>query len=220
MAHIEHLDDSITVHLQETQRVLDDFKRRFAISFIVSISGGAEEHNISYTYKTILQLIEGLRDTSCAILTGGTSGGIPELGTKIAKENGLPTIAIYPPKARKYVLFDFIDLPIETLPPSIGPASFGSETPSFAQLPDYAVFIGGSYGTLAEASTMMKVNTKRKKDSQKPIYLLPISGSEGVADLIPLLVQLSPELAYCLPKFKVSTGELAADFIKATENIN
>ncbi len=214
MSNIEHLDESVAAHLEEVQQALTEFRNKFAISYIVSISGGAEEHNLVYAHNTVAQLIDGLKDTSCAILTGGTQGGIPELGTKIAKENNLPTIAVFPPKAKKYVLYNEIDLPIETLPPSLGPASFGSETPSFAQLPDYAVFIGGSYGTLAEASTMMKVNTKRKKDNVEPIYIVPIVGSEGVAELIPLLVQLSPNLAYCLPQFQITTGKDAASFIK------
>lgn len=214
MSDIEHLDESLIAHLEMVQEALGEFRDKFAVSFIVSISGGAKEHNIVYAHNIISQLINGLKESPCAILTGGTEGGIPELGIKIAKENKLPTIAVFPPNAKKYVLFDHIDLPIQTLSPSIGLASFGSETPSFAQLPNYAVFIGGSYGTLVEASTMMKINTKRQRDKVEPIYIVPITGSEGVADFIPILVQLNPNLAYCLPQYQITTGEMAARFIK------
>ncbi|MEO8581974.1 MAG: hypothetical protein ABI425_05390 [Patescibacteria group bacterium] len=218
MSNIEHLEESIEAHLEQVRQALAEFRDKFAVSFIVSISGGAEEHNTTYAHDVISQLIVGLKNSSCAILTGGTQGGIPELGTRIAREHKLSTIAVFPPKAKKYVLFNELDLPIETLPPSVGPAGFGSETPSFAQLPDYAVFIGGSYGTLAEVSTMMKVNTKRKKDNVEPIYIVPIAGSEGVAALIPLLVQLNPSLAFCLPEFELTTGAAAAEFIKETQS--
>lgn len=214
----EHFEESIQAYLQQIASELTAFRDKYSISFIVSISGSAEEQHTAYVFNAVSQLIEGLSSSHCAILTGGTQGGVPEIGTKIARKNNLPTIAVFPPKGKKYVLFDEIDLPIETLPPSIGPASFGSETPTFAQLPDYAVFIGGSYGTLAEVSTIMKVNTKRQKDGVEPIYICPLSGSEGVAALIPALVQLNPSLLFCLPEYELTTGAEIACFIKDNHN--
>ncbi len=213
MATVEHADESVEGHLATISQALTEFRDKFAIQFIVSISGGAEEHNLGRVHQIVTSLIDGLRGAHCAILSGGTQGGIPELATKIARQKKLPTIAVYPKNARKYVLTEDIDLPIETLPPSLGKASFGTETPTFAQLPDYAVVIGGSYGTLAEVSTMLKVNTKRKKDEIEPIRIIPISGSDGIADLIPQLVLLEPNLAYCLPAFPIRTGAEAAEHI-------
>ncbi|HAU98631.1 MAG: hypothetical protein UX04_C0002G0221 [Microgenomates group bacterium GW2011_GWF2_45_18] len=214
MSQSEQCEDSVDGHLEQVQRALAEFRDKFAITFIVSISGGADEHDDFYVRNLLEELIAGLRYTSAAILTGGTKGGIPEMGIEIAKAHGLPTIGVFPPKGKKYALLDQLDLPIETLPPSVGPASFGSETPTFAQIPDYAVFVGGSYGTLAEVSTMLKVNAKRQRDGAEPIYILPIFGSDGVADLIPLIVQkLDPNLAYCLPGFEITSGKDAAEFI-------
>lgn len=218
MSKTEQCEDSVDGHLERVQQALAEFRDKFAISFIVSISGGADERGGSRVHNVLEELILGLRDTSAAILTGGTKGGIPEMGIKIAKAHGLPTIGVFPPKGRKYALLDQLDLPIETLPPSVGPATFGSETPTFAQLPDYAVFYGGSFGTLVEASTMMKINAKRHRDGVEPIYLVPILGSEGVADLIPLLIQLNPDLAYCLPSLNVQSGGEAAKFIKSNRS--
>lgn len=218
MSNSEHCEDSVDGHLEQVQRALAEFRDRFAISFIVSISGGADEQGDSKVLGVLEELILGLKNTSAAILTGGTKGGIPEIATKIAKANGLPTIGVFPPKGRKYALLDQLDLPIETLPPSVGPAALGTETPTFAQLPDYAVFYGGSFGTLTEVSTMLKLNTKRQRDGIEPIYIIPITSSDGVADLIPSLIQLNPELAYCLLSLEIHSGTEAADFIKQKQS--
>lgn len=214
----ELVSDSIDGHLTEVGRALVGFREKFAISFIISISGGAEERNFSYVLKAINELVDGLANHNYAILTGGTEGGIPEMGTKIAREKGVPTIGIFPPKGRKYALLNDLDLAIETLPSSIGQASFGAESYSFSHVPDYAVFIGGSNGTLIEYGSMMKINAKRRKESQKPINILPLTGSGGVADLIPMLVQqLSPELAYCLPSVKIVSGSQIAKYIRSDQ---
>lgn len=217
MVNQESLDSALEAYVTQLQSEINAFRKSFSISIIISISGGAEEHNHAYAETAITQLIKGLKPLSFAVLTGGTEGGIPELGTKIATSLEIPTIGVFPPKAHKYALLNDLDLAIQTLPPSIGSPGFGTETPSFAQLPDYAVVIGGSYGTLAEVSTILKGNTKRIKDGKNPIYLCPLAGSGGVAELIPTLVELSPNLLSCLPLQTLTTGAAIARFIIETE---
>lgn len=210
----DHPDAGIEAHLQRIGDALVDLRSSYPIDFIVSISGAASEHSAVFAHAAISQIMEGLRRLPCAVLTGGTAGGVPEFATRTAKAVGLPTIAVFPSRAKKHVLFDQIDLPIETLPPSVGKATFGTETPTFAQLPDYAVVIGGSYGTLAEVSTILKINAKRDKDGVRTIDICPLTGSGGVADLIHTLVRLEPSLLSCLPSTDLISGDAIAEYIR------
>lgn len=216
----ESLTSGINAYLAEIQRDLTLFREQYAISFIVSISGGSDADTPHLATNAINELIDRLQNTGAAILTGGTQGGIPEQSTIIAKKRGIPTIAVFPPKGRKHLLDEYVDFKLETLPPLIGPAGFGTETPTFAQLPDYAVIIGGAFGTLAEAITILKINTKRTKEGQKPIYICPLNGSGQAADLISSLIQLDPQVAHCLPDSKLNTGSEIADFILRSEGHN
>lgn len=204
---------AIEQYRQEVEVLVKDFMARFGVNLIVSISGSAEKHSESIAKMHVYQLVEGLKHEACAILTGGTKDGVPELGVKAAKEYHLPTIGVFPAAGRKYALLEDLDLAIQSLPPSLGPAGFGTETPSFANLPDFAVVIGGGQGTLIEIATMLKLNTKRIRDAL-PIVICPIHNSGGVADLVPSLVKLTPEIDACLPKQQFNTGAEIAQYIR------
>lgn len=201
-------------HRVAVKQKLAEFKKQQGVHFIVSISGGAEEGNLLAAQTIIEEAVTLLRDLHITVLTGGTRGGIPELGIRVAKRLDIPTVGVYPPRAKKYVLFELLDLTIECLPPSYGEASFGTETPTFAQLPDASIIIGGSYGTLAEVATMLKTNSRRAKKGIRPVYLCPISNTGGVADLFPTLLTLSSDTREWTSTAPVYTGIEAAGFIK------
>lgn len=197
-----------------TEQQLAEFKKKFGVNIVVSLCGGSdvlEDEKAAELFSNILQNIKELRP---AVLTGGTKGGIPELGLRVAKQLEIPTIGVFPPRGRKNALFDLIDLPIESIAPNLGSPTYGTETPVFAQIPDVAVVVGGGFGTLIEVSTMLKLNTKKIDDKQNPIYICPVSESGGVADMIPSLVELKPAVAVSIPQTPLKTGEGIASFIK------
>lgn len=203
----------------QIQNAIAEFKQKFAVSYIVSISGSADKKYEKLAEDEITCLVKGLKKSNSkfAVLSGGTKTGVPEIATQVARKNDIPTIGVFPPKARSSgdVLYDILDLPIETLAPSIGKPGFGTETPSFAQLPDYAVFIGGGLGTAMEACMMLKLNKSRIEKHEVPIFICPI-GSDRATELIPLLASLEPILASCLA-INLLSGSDAAEYIKGKE---
>ena len=115
---------------------------------------------------------------------------------------------------------NLLDLAIEISPPDIGEGIFGTETPSFVNMLDGAMIIGGEYGTLTEAATILKVNTKRVRDRSRgqsvkhPIYLAPIAGSGGAADIIYSTIRVMDcDTGDCIPNNPIYSGSEAADFI-------
>lgn len=188
---IAKLRRSINNHLAE-------FKRDFAVTHIVAVSGGADGINETVAAGIIREMFSELvlNDAPIAILTGGTRKGIPEMALQIAKEYELPTLAVFPRKARmdRNVLTDLIDLPIEGIPPAVGDPTFGTETPTFAQIPDIAVVIGGGFGTLIEVSCMMKLNQSKLRKGMTPTYIIPIMNTGGTARIVPTLTSLDKQM--------------------------
>ena len=206
--------DPIEYIRAETLTSLEQFKLRFGVNSVIALSGGADVMGDEATRELFSEVLLATRELSPAVLTGGTKGGIPELGLRVARDLGIPTIGVFPQKGRKNALFELIDLPIETMPPNLGSPTYGTETPTFATIPDVTIIIGGSFGTLTEISTMLKFNGKKIEDHENPIYLCPVEGSGGVADMIRQLVELKPGAEVCLPTTPVRTGEEIASFMR------
>lgn len=195
----------------KVEDLIVNFRTRFNIDYILAISGGSENGE-DYVYSTIHDFVKFLMNERIAILTGGTKGGVPEIGIKLAREVGLPTVGVFPQMGRKDVLFDYLDFAIETSPPTIGPAGYGSETPSFAALPDGMVVMGGSFGTLVEVATVLKGNKKKIQKGLIPVYVGPVKGSGGVADVIDCIPDIDSVRA-CLPETEIRNGVDAARFM-------
>lgn len=196
------IDVPIAKLRRSTNKHLQEFKTDFAVTHIVAISGGADGVNEAIAKGIIRGICSELilNDAPVAILSGGTRGGIPEMVLRVAKEYELPTLAVFPRKARidRNVLAELIDLPIEGVPPSLGDPTFGTETPTFAQIPDIAVVIGGGFGTLIEVACMMKQNQARFRKGKPPIYIIPILNTTGTADLIPNLTTLDNKMSQAI----------------------
>jgi predicted Rossmann-fold nucleotide-binding protein len=202
---------------------IEQIKQQHRIKFTIAFSGGAETklHQLAHddspeslelqkAYSKIqttrieklvqefLQKFTGLEDC-IAILTGGTKGGVPEIVSRTAKNQGFKTIGIYPEIGCKHFLGDdIIDIPLcitstyqdckqstywET------PSHWGDESSMFAKTLDAVVVIGGSAGTLIEMAYVLKMNAailKAKKKgaagSSKLKYIVPVSGFGGVSE--------------------------------------
>jgi len=190
------------------------------ISYVIGMSGDAEGDKET-AERIVEEFIRTLADKPVAILSGGTEGGIPELATRTAKRLSVPTIGVYPNQGQKYSLSDHLDLAIQTMPPDVGEGVFGTETPTFVNMLDAATIIGGSYGTLIEITTMLKTNIKRSKEidsdpksEARPIYVAPISGTGGAADIVYDLAHVFGRGAErSLPDIPTSTGQEAAAYL-------
>lgn len=207
-------NSAIDEYRQEVSSNVYEFMKKNSLLYIVGISGGADHIAEKKAEWIITEFIHGIKDMPYAILTGGTQGGIPEIGTKIAKSQKVPTIGIFPEQGKKYALYNDLDLAIQTYPPAIGAGTFGSETPSFVNLLNGAAVIGGSFGTLTEVSTILKTNTGRIKKKEGLIYLCPIKGTGGVADAIGNLPGME-NLTQCLPEYEIRDGLNAARFFRS-----
>lgn len=221
MLEPQEIDHEMDIYRAKLVAEVEAFRQRYAIQYIVSVSGDAEKGSNIDTDLLLMQLIVGLAGQPWALLSGGTSGGIPESSIKIARNNQVPTIGVFPFDGEKYALRDQLGLPIRTPAPAIGKATFGTETPVFAQLPDYAVFIGGSFGTLAELATILKINNGRIEKGQTPVYILPLAGTGGVTPLIDSFRGLNKKAQRVVdmstPTEPLTDGAKAAQFILATE---
>ena len=228
--HIRFNSSEYEKHRIELMQRVKDTLAQNAISFVLGITGDGGDELLGKAEIAIGEFMDEIKGKGYAILTGGTEGGIPQLGVELAKENNIPRIGVFPKQGRKYALLDDLDLAIEATLPDIGDGNFGTETPSFVNLLDGATVIGGSYGTLVEAVTMLKVNTKRIKDKEKgkddtrnPIFLAPIRGTGGVADHMYEVSKVFQRGAeQCLPgeHESILTGADAAKFLRRKLEVN
>ena len=154
-----------------------------------------------------------------AVQTGGTQGGVPEIATKIAREYNLPTIGVLPEATMAYALEQPADLLIQTPDLLFGRTSFGSETPTFINMLDGLVVLGGGYGTRMEVSTVLRINKSRADARRRnpigatpPIYACPISGTGRTADELATL-SLYEDVGDCLPETPVTNGAEASAYI-------
>lgn len=208
-----------------------DFKHRHGLHKIIAFSGGAdaELHGVAQDdplqaqYKQCVAAIEGrligdavgkFRGHRIAILTGGTKWGVPKTATVEAKKHGLKTIGIFPLTGEKHALNeDLLDLSF-CIEPAYGDSRWGDESPVFTNLLDGVIVYGGGAGTLTECAHLLKINEAiLKAGIDSPKYIVPISGTGGVADGLPF-IWAKPEVRnHCMPDHRVTSGIEAANII-------
>jgi hypothetical protein len=125
-------------------------------------------------------------------LSGGTSGGVPEMALNIGKDLNLPTIGVYPEKGSKYAATSKLDFSISVTSHPMSDISWGSETPVLVSIPDLFILVGGEWGSLTEVSMIMKKNISRNKQGLKPIPIIVIEGSGKLADNITTIAKDFP----------------------------
>lgn len=204
--------ESLAYHLQAFRETLNKFCYLNMIRSLIAISGGADNHDEAVT-ALISDFLTGLRGTQVGILSGGTAGGVPEIATNLAREFSFPTVGVFPRDGRKHALLDKLDFAIEALPPLYGKAGFGTETPTFIAIARGMTVIGGEFGTLAEVASVLKSNKSRLRRGEEPIYLCPIKGLGGVAELIDTLPGIE-QVSSALPEMSIYSGRAAAHFFR------
>lgn len=179
---------------------------------VVAFSGGSDTEG-DFVSKNLEECLQYLSGRSIAILTGGTSFGLPKLATKISKDYGFKTIGVMPERGEKYSLGDLLDLKIVIKQRVMG-SEFGDESEVFVKFSDGAVIIGGASGTAIEYYHAMKINERRlnPKYNEKPIYLAPISGISGFSEKI-YEFEIPEVLRVCLPASKIKNGKSAGQFL-------
>jgi predicted Rossmann-fold nucleotide-binding protein len=205
------------------------FKRDQGIHHIVAFSGGADNPMAGTQDKTlrdkyaelldthitheIEQAMRTLRPFRVAILTGGTQFGVPKIATRAAKQLGLTTVGIYPAAGETKALgSDLLDFSI-CVPSNFGPSCWGDESPLFAKTLDGVVVLGGGAGTMIEISHVAKINEKRLSKGQRVKFIVPISGTSGVAEDLPYF-RMKPEVrGASMPEHRVFSGAMAAQFL-------
>lgn len=226
MSSQDQLARAVEAARQATADKIQSFLQANGIRYVIALIGdSATEGPTAERNRTIIaDFFDGLMaPEQYAIQTGGTQGGVPEIGTLLAKERSLPTIGVYPGAVRKYALEDSADLVIETPDILYGRTSFGSETPTFVNLLDGAVVLGGSYGTRVEVSTILRTNKSRQDALRRspgdatlprPIYLAPINGTGRVAEEL-VGMPLYEDVGDCFPtpRGHITSGLGAAAFI-------
>ncbi len=105
-------------------------------------------------------------------ITGGTKGGIPELASN--DDSGVPVCAVTPACGVKYRIDEsHRDISI-VVPPYLEDmtSQWGSEASTLVGLCHAVIVFGGNWGTAIELAHIMKINERRLKKGQKPIYVL------------------------------------------------
>lgn len=211
--------------------VVEAFKDAHGIHKIIAFSGGAsttlsgvgKQDPLQSEYEKLIQRAEErvlgdavrlLRDYRIAVLTGGTKWGVPSVASRKAKELGLMTIGIFPLVGKKHALGeDLLDLTL-CVEPSVGESRWGDESPIYANLLDGVIVCGGGAGTLTECAHILKINEGLAKAGKELKYLVPISGTGGVADFLQI-IHADPELrSRCMPNTRVTSGLQAAEILR------
>ena len=228
---------------------LSPFLQRHGIKKIIGFSGGAAsapaefgkaieaaigEASTLFETAIVSEALNVLRPyrNSVAILTGGTSWGIPATATKLAKEAGFFTIGVIPACGEKYLLGpDQLDLRIKVdLRAEFASddqedsakfcSDWGDESAYFCKAIDGVIVFGGRAGTLVEVAHILKVNERRKKRNMEPKFIIPISASGGMAEILPYL-PANPEIrGWCMPDRLISQGSVAARILEDKLNLH
>jgi histidyl-tRNA synthetase len=215
----------------DIQNIIEEFKKREKIRAIIAFSGGADHEDDEESRRVIQEAIRVFRSHGVAILTGGTEGGIPQIASTEAKNSNLPTVGIFPKRAKKVLKNLDLAIPVEAV---YGQSDWGDESALFAKVADAIIVIGGGAGTTIELAHAMKINEGRiakAADSAKkvnsntdmgandasplPIFIVPIKGFGPVADIFeaarifkPFAIQKSLPTS---PNYK--SGSEAAHFL-------
>lgn len=222
----ERLALAVEAVRHETTAKVENFLKSNGLQYIIALIGDSEtsgaigERNRSIIADFFNNLPERHH---YAIQTGGTSGGVPELASALARQQGMATIGVYPAAVRSYALSDPADLVIETPDLNFGRTSFGAETPTFVNLLDAAVVMGGSYGTRTEISSILRLNKSRRAaerrnphTAERPVYLCPIAGTGRSADeLVQMLIDEDVGECFPVPRSSITSGIGAAAFISS-----
>ncbi len=208
----------------------DHFKREYGVQKVIGFSGGADDHlkglgnddDLQRQYsdlqhklqsQLISSALNALQGYRIGVLTGGTRSGVPSIATKLAKENGFPTIAVIPAAGAKYALGnEYIDLQI-TVEPLLGNGFWGDEGPAWTTIVDGIFVIGGAAGTLTECAHIMKINESLVKNGQTPKYVIPMHGTGGVADQLHQLWAKPHIRDVSMPRHRVLSGYDAAQLM-------
>jgi predicted Rossmann-fold nucleotide-binding protein len=206
---------------------LRTFYKAHGTRYVIGVSGGADDKLLNVPDNESLQLqyaefqkqrltailddfMRPLRGTKIAILTGGTSWGVPRLALEAARRYGFKTIGVMPKVGERHALDDeHVDLRI-TVEPFIGEGAWGDEAAVWTSVVDGVLMIGGGAGTLAEAAHIMKRNEALIKTEQRPKFLVPIYGTGGVADSLYQLWARPAIRDKSMPRAQVHTGADAA----------
>lgn len=210
-------------YAEEIQKALNSV----GIKRIIGFSGGADdrlkgipdEHPLQKQFKEfrdayhthiISSALARFKNYKIAVLTGGTSGGVPELATNIAKQLSFFTIGVHPTRGKKYALTEEkLNMSI-TVDPMVGEAVWGDEGSVWTSLVDAMIVIGGGAGTLTECAHIQKINESRIKSGEKPKYIVPIYGTGGVAEQLPHLWAKPDIRNVSMPMERIHTGNEAA----------
>lgn len=160
----------------------------------------------------ITEAIKVFRGYPVAFLSGGTAGGVPEIAVKVAKSLGFPTVGVVPECGLKYVLQEQLDLLI-SVGSVFGESSWGDESSVWTSISDAVIVIGGSSGTLAECSHILKLN-ERRINKQLPVkFIVPIHDTGGFAEQIHNLWVKPAIRRESLPSELIYTGTEAAHIL-------
>lgn len=211
--------------------IVDDFKRRLGINRIIAFSGGADSglgedvpaeisaFKEKLMVEEIRKAVVFLSGYNVAILTGGTSDGVPAAAARSAKDVGLATIGVFPRIGeRKALSGDLLDLRI-CVEPRFGESCWGDESAIFAKLLDAAIVYGGTAGTLIEAAHILKINDYRMKRSMPVKFIVSITGSGGTADLLPYFPAKVSVRTACMPTTAITSARVAAKEILQRFNL-
>lgn len=177
------------LELSDKNLEFEQFKRDYKISCVVAVIGGScikngrqDESFLETGFK------KASKAARFAVLTGGTSGGIPELALRVARSLELPTIGIYPAQGRKHVRHELLDFSLEVPKPVMGDVVWGSETSVLVSAADTVVVFGGGWGTVVEVGMVMKNNLRRVRHGITPALLVVVENTGGLADNLTNLI--------------------------------
>lgn len=196
--------------MKNIYEIISEFKTKNNIEKIIAYCGGFNNNESDIT-KIITDSINEFTNYNVAILNGGTNWEIPDLSSKIAHEYKLKVIGVLPEKGieKKSSNVD-LDIIINSL---YGVSDYGDETQVLAKLADGAIFMGGSCGTSIEFFQMMKINNRKISKNIEPTYIVPISNTGGITDMIKDFNFLEKDRKILMPQMSVYDGKTAANYI-------
>ncbi len=160
-----------------------------------------------YIADIVRDVLGPLRGYKIAILTGGTSWGVPAVAAEVAKEFGFPTIGVFPliatTKTSNMLPEGMLDLSI-CVHPTVGESMWGDEGVVYTKLLSAVIIIGGRAGTMVEVTHLLKQN-ENKRFAMKPI--IPITGTGGTADMLAYFPGNQNVMAKSLPRHIITDGK-------------